>query len=136
MWGRCQAPHNACPRTVLCLDKTLIFGNVILTLAFRALHAWGFEVWLLNGCGLNLCFLKAFRQILDFHGENPTTCHLLSWWKLGITLPQVTWIVTIAPKGASRYIYMCIHHAQSKHTEQGNKCLHPQRMAQNIGVGK
>ena len=49
---------------------------MILTLAFGALHAWGFEVWLLNGCGLNLCFPKAFKQIPDFHSENPTTCHL------------------------------------------------------------
>ena len=49
---------------------------MILTLAFGALHAWGFEVWLLNGCGLNLCFPNSFRQILDFHGENLVTCHL------------------------------------------------------------
>ena len=49
---------------------------MILILAFEALHAWGFEVWLLNGCGPNLCFPKAYRQILNFHGENPVTCHL------------------------------------------------------------
>ena len=36
----------------------------------------GFEVWLLNGCGPNLCFPKAFRKVLDFYGENPATCHL------------------------------------------------------------
>ena len=49
---------------------------MILTLAFGVLHAWGFEVWLLNGYAPNLCFPKAFRQIPDFHDENPTTCHL------------------------------------------------------------
>ena len=26
----------------------------------------GFEVWLLNECGPNLCFLKAFEQIARF----------------------------------------------------------------------
>ena len=36
----------------------------------------GFEVWLLNECGLNLCFPKAFGKVPDFHGENSTTCHL------------------------------------------------------------
>ena len=50
--------------------------TMILTLAFGALHAWGFEVWVLNGCGPNLCFPKALRQILDFHSKNPVTCHL------------------------------------------------------------
>ena len=26
--------------------------------------------------GPNLCFPNVFRQIPDFHGENPATCHL------------------------------------------------------------
>ena len=56
---------------------------MILALAFGALHAWGsFEVWLLNVCGPNLCFPKAFGQSTRFprrksddmspyfHGEN------------------------------------------------------------------
>ena len=36
----------------------------------------GFKVWLLNECGLNLCFPKAFGKVPDFHGENSTTCYL------------------------------------------------------------
>ena len=36
----------------------------------------GFEVWLLNGCGPNLCFTKAFGKVPDFNGENPMTCQL------------------------------------------------------------
>ena len=36
----------------------------------------GFEVWLLNRCGPNLCFPKAFSKVLDFHGENLATYHL------------------------------------------------------------
>ena len=36
----------------------------------------GFEIWLLNECGLNLCFPKAFGKVPDFHGKNSTTCHL------------------------------------------------------------
>ena len=32
--------------------------------------------WLMNGCGSNLCFPKAFGRVPDFHGENPVTCHL------------------------------------------------------------
>ena len=39
---------------------------MILALAFGALHAWGFEVWLLNGCSLNLCFPKAFKPSTKF----------------------------------------------------------------------
>ena len=95
---------------------------MILTLAFKVLHAWGFEVWLLNGCGLNLCFPKAFRQIPDFHSKNPTTCHLTFMTEIRhyFTLDDT---VTITLGGASRYIY--IHHAQCKHTEQESKCLHP-----------
>ena len=51
--------------------------NMILALAFEALHAWeGFKVWLFNECGPNLCFPKALNKVLDFHNENPMTCHL------------------------------------------------------------
>ena len=49
---------------------------MILALAFGALHAWGLEIWLLNGWGPNLCFPKAFDKVLDFHNKNPATCHL------------------------------------------------------------
>ena len=50
---------------------------MILTLPFEALRTWGgFEVWLLNGCGPNLCFPKVLGQILDSHSKNPMTCHL------------------------------------------------------------
>jgi len=36
----------------------------------------GFEVWLLNGCGPNLYFLKAFGQSIRF-----------PWWKSGNMSP-------------------------------------------------
>ena len=36
----------------------------------------GFKVWLLNRCGPNLCFPKAFRKVPDFNDENLVTCHL------------------------------------------------------------
>ena len=36
----------------------------------------GFEVWLLNRCGPNLCFPKAFEQSTRFPRQNPVTCHL------------------------------------------------------------
>ena len=47
---------------------------MILALAFRASHAFfllegggvGFEVWLLNECGPNICFPKAFEQSTRF----------------------------------------------------------------------
>ena len=43
---------------------------MILALAFRALPALGggggFEVWLLNGCGLKIYFPKAFEQSARF----------------------------------------------------------------------
>ena len=35
-----------------------------------------FEVWLLNGCGPNLYFPKAFGKVPDFNGKNPMTCQL------------------------------------------------------------
>ena len=91
--------------------QILAVKNMILTLAFGALQAWGFEVWLLNGCGLNLCFPKSFKQILDFHGENLVTCHL-------------TFVAEIRHRfttddmdcdnhtGRGEQVYIYIHHAQ------------------------
>ena len=36
----------------------------------------GFEVWLLNGCGPNLCFPKVFEQSTRFPQRNLATRHL------------------------------------------------------------
>ena len=36
----------------------------------------GLKAWLLNGYDPSLFFPKAFDKVPDFHGENPTTCHL------------------------------------------------------------
>ena len=36
----------------------------------------GFEVWLLNGCGLNLCFPRALSKAPDFNNEYLATSHL------------------------------------------------------------
>ena len=85
----------------------------------------GFKVWLLNGCGPNLCCSKAFGKVQDFNGKNPTTSHLTFAVEIRYRLPSMTWIVTITPERASRYIYIYIHHAQCKHAEQESKCLHP-----------
>lgn len=44
--------------------------GMILALALGALHVWGLSGLVLNGCGPNLCFLKAFEQNTRF-----------PWWK-------------------------------------------------------
>ena len=89
---------------------------MILTLAFEALHAWGFEFWLLNGCGCNLCFPKAFRQILDFHCKNLATCHLTFATEIRhrLALGDIDYD-NHTKRGKQVYVY--IHHAQCKHTE-------------------
>ena len=84
----------------------------------------GFEIWLLNGWGPNLCFPKAFGKVPDFHDENPVKRHL-------------TFVIEIRHRFAlgdmdydnhtrrGEQVYIYIHHAQCKHTEQESKCLHP-----------
>ena len=84
----------------------------------------GFEVWLLNGCGLNLCFPKAFGKVLDFHSENPATCHLTFTTEIRhcFALGDMDYD-NHTRMGDQVYIY--IHHARCKHTKQESKCLHP-----------
>jgi len=47
----------------------------------------GFEIWLLNGCGPNLCLPKAFGKVLDFHNKNLATCHLTFAVEISHRLP-------------------------------------------------
>ena len=97
---------------------------MILTLDFGALHAWGFEVWLLNGCGLNLCFPKAFRKIPNFHSKDLATCHLTFTAEIRhhFALDDMD-CDNHTRMGKQVYIY--IRHTQCKHTEPESKCLHP-----------
>ena len=82
------------------------------------------EVWLLNGCGPNLCFPKAFEQSARFlqqksgdkspyfHGGNSASL------ALGDTDCD-----NHTRGDEQAYIY--IHHAQCKHKEWESKCPHP-----------
>ena len=81
---------------------------------------WGFEVWLLNGCGPNLCFPKAFEQSTNFHGENPTTFAVKIRHRFSLGDMDYD---NHTERGEQEYIY--IHHVRCKHTEQESKCLHP-----------
>ena len=56
------------------------------------------------------------------HGKNSATCHLTFTTEIKHRLPQVTWTVTITPKGESRYIY--IYHTQSNHVEQEHSVIY------------
>ena len=84
----------------------------------------GFEVWLLNGCGPNLCFPKASSKVPDFHGENPATCHLTF-------AAEIRHCFALGDMdcdnhtGRGEHVYIYIHHAQCRHTKQGSKCLRP-----------
>ena len=66
---------------------------MILELAIGALHAWreggggGFEVWLLNGCGPNLCFPKAFEQSARFPWQKSKQSHLTFMAEIRHCLP-------------------------------------------------
>ena len=84
----------------------------------------GFEVWLLNGCGPNLCFPKAFGKVPDFHDENPTICHLTFVAKIRhhFALGDLDCDNHI---GRGEWVYIYIHHAQCKHAKQESKCLPP-----------
>ena len=89
----------------------------------------GFEVWLLNGCGPNLCFPKAFRQSTKFpRRKSDVVSPYFHDGKFDIALPQVSQIVTIRPEGGEQ-VYIYIHHAQCQHIEQESKCLRPQSIA-------
>ena len=85
----------------------------------------GFEIWLLNGWGPNLCFPKAFGKVPDFHSKNPATHHLtfVAEIKHRFALGEMDCDNHIKMGGVGIYIY--IRHAQCKHEEQESKCLHP-----------
>ena len=84
----------------------------------------GFEVWLLNRCGPNLYFPKAFGKVPNFHGENPATCHLT--FKAEIRHRFALGDMHCDNHtGKGKQVYIYIHYAQCKHTEQESKCLHP-----------
>ena len=76
----------------------------------------GFEVWLLNRCGPNLYFPKAFGKVPNFHGENPATCHLTFTTEIRhrFALGDMD-CDNHTERGEQVYIY--IHHAQCKHIE-------------------
>ena len=69
-------------------------------------------------------FLWHSGKVLDFHCENSATCHptfvaeIRHRFALGDTDYD-----NHTRRGDQIYIY--IHHAQCKHTEQESKCLHP-----------
>ena len=126
MWGRCLAPHNACPRTVLCFDKNLNFWKLAVKTWFR--H-WlsrlcirgGLEVWLLNRCGPNLCFLKAFERSARFlQWKKWREVTLLSRQKLGITYLKWHGLWQSHRKRASRYMYTYIMHNASTQSRKVN----------------
>ena len=60
---------------------------MILELAFRLCMHGGFGVWVLKGCGPNLCFPKAFSRVPDFHVENLVTRHFAFAAKIRHHLP-------------------------------------------------
>ena len=83
----------------------------------------GFEVYLLKGYGPNLCFPKAFEQRTKFpqlksDDMKPSfVVEIRHRFALGDTDYE-------NHTGRSEQVYIYIHHAQCKHTEQESKCLH------------
>ena len=69
-------------------------------------------------------FLRHSGKVLDFHGENPATCHLTFATEIRhrFALGDMD-CDNHTERGEQVYIYM--HHAQCKHTEQESKCLYP-----------
>ena len=84
----------------------------------------GFEVWVLDGCDPNLCFPISFSKVPDFHSENSATCHLTF-------MAEIRHHFALGDTDCDNHtrrdkqVYIYIHHAQCKHTEQESKCLHP-----------
>ena len=69
-------------------------------------------------------FLRHSGKVIDFHGKNPTTCRLTFAAEIQhhFALGDMD-CDNHTGKGEQVYIY--IHHAQCKHTEQESKCLNP-----------
>ena len=98
---------------------------MILALTFRALHAW-------SALGIGFCigvvpvyaFLRHSGKVPDFHDENLATCHLTFAVEIRhhFALGDMDYD-NHTRRGEQVYIY--IHRAQCKHTEQESKCLHP-----------
>ena len=80
----------------------------------------GFKVWLLNGYGPNLCFPKVLGKVPDFHGKNLATCHLTFMAEIRhcFALGDMD-CDNHTERGEQVYIY--VHHAQCKCTEQESK---------------
>ena len=69
-------------------------------------------------------FLRHSGKLLDFHGENPATCHLTFVVEIrhSFALGDMDYD-NHTERGEQVYIYT--HHAQCKHTERkGNGTLH------------
>ena len=111
-------------------DKTIIFQrlaikNMILALAFGVLYAWEalrFGFWM--GVVPIYAFLRHSGEMPNFHGENRATCHLTFTMEIRhhLALGDMD-CDNHTRRGMQVYIY--IHNAQCKHTEQESKCLHP-----------
>ena len=87
----------------------------------------GFEVWLLKGCGPNLCFPKAFGQSTRFPKQTSGdmspyfVAEIRHCFALGVDMDYDNH----TKRGKHVYIYIYTHHAQCKHIEKESKCLHP-----------
>ena len=80
----------------------------------------GFEVWFLNGCGPNLYFPKAFGKVPDFHGENPTTCHLTFMAEIRHRFALGDMDCDNLTGRANRFIYTYIMHNASTQSRKVN----------------
>ena len=69
-------------------------------------------------------FLRHSDKVPDFHDENPATCHLTFAAKIRHRFALGD-IDCENHTGRGEQVYIYIHHAQCKHTEQERKCLHP-----------
>ena len=69
-------------------------------------------------------FLRHSSKVPDFHGENSATCHLTFTAEIRhcFALGEMD---CDNHTGRGEQVYIYIHHAQCKHTEQESKCLHP-----------
>ena len=85
----------------------------------------GFKVWILNGCGPNLCFPKAFKPSTRFPRRKfgDTSSYFCGENQASLALGDMNYD-DHTERGEQIYIY--IHHAQCKYTVQESKCLHPQ----------
>ena len=87
----------------------------------------GFEVWLLNGRGPNLCFPKAIGQSTKFpqRTSGDMSPYFVAEIRHRFALGGDMDYDNHTRRGKHVYIYIYIDHAQCKHTEKESKCLHP-----------